>query len=62
MAESNEELVEKLNAEAPENLAKVMKETNGFFSANLDRLCVGKNRANVPCQEDQQGTPPEFMV
>ena len=31
MAESNEELVEKLNAEAPENLAKVMKETNGFL-------------------------------
>ena len=29
-AESNEALAEKLNAEAPENLAKAMKEVNGL--------------------------------
>ena len=57
MAESNEELVEKLNAEAPENLAKVMKETNGFLVQISTDYVFGKEPCNVPCQEDQQGTP-----
>ena len=57
MAESNEELVEKLNAEAPENLAKVMKETNGFLVQISTDYVFGKEPYNVPCQEDQQGTP-----
>ena len=56
MAESNEELVEKLNAEAPENLAKVMKETNGFLVQISTDYVFGKEPCNVPCQEDQQGT------
>ena len=57
MAESNEELVEKLNAEAPENLAKVMKETNGFLVQISTDYVFGKEPYNVPCQENQQGTP-----
>ena len=57
MAESNEELVEKLNAEAPENLAKVRKETNGFLVQISTDYVFGKEPCNVPCQEDQQGTP-----
>ena len=57
MAESNEELVEKLKAEAPENLAKVMKETNGFLVQISTDYVFGKEPCNVPCQEDQQGTP-----
>ena len=57
MAESNEELVEKLNAEASENLAKVMKETNGFLVQISTDYVFGKEPYNVPCQENQQGTP-----
>ena len=56
-AESNETLAEKLNAEAPENLAKAMKEVNGLVVQISTDYVFGKEPYNVPCKEDQQGTP-----
>ena len=56
-AESNEILAEKLNAEAPENLAKAMKEVNGLVVQISTDYVFGKEPYNVPCKEDQQGTP-----
>lgn len=56
-AESNEELAEKLNAEAPENLAKAMKEVNGLLIQISTDYVFGKEPYNVPCKENQQGTP-----
>lgn len=56
-AESNEALAEKLNAEAPENLAKVMKEVDGLLIQISTDYVFGKEPYNVPCREEQQGTP-----
>ena len=56
-AESNEALAEQLNAEAPENLAKAMKEVNGLLVQISTDYVFGKEPYNVPCKEDQQGTP-----
>lgn len=56
-AETNELLAEKLNAEAPENLAKAMKEVNGLLIQISTDYVFGKEPYNVPCREDQQGTP-----
>ena len=56
-AESNEALAEKLNAEAPENLATAMKEVNGLLVQISTDYVFGKEPYNVPCKEDQQGTP-----
>lgn len=56
-AESNEALAEKLNAEAPENLAKAMKEVNGLLIQISTDYVFGKEPYNVPCREDQKGTP-----
>lgn len=56
-AETNEALVEKLNAEAPENLAKAMKEVNGLLVHVSTDYVFGKESYNVPCKENQQGTP-----
>ena len=56
-AESNEALAEKLNAEAPENLAQAMKEVNGLLVQISTDYVFGKEPYNVPCKEDQQGTP-----
>jgi len=56
-AESNEPLAELLNAEAPENLAKAMKEANGLLIQISTDYVFGKEPYNVPCKEDQQGTP-----
>lgn len=56
-AESNEALAEKLNAEAPENLAKAMKEVNGLLVQISTDYVFGKEPYNVPCREDQKGTP-----
>ena len=56
-AESNEPLAEKLNAEAPENLAKAMREANGLLVQISTDYVFGKEPYNVPCKEDQQGTP-----
>ena len=56
-AESNEELAEKLNAEAPENLAKAMKEVDGLLIQISTDYVFGKESYNVPCREEQKGTP-----
>lgn len=56
-AESNRELAEVLNAEAPENLAKAMKKVNGLLVQISTDYVFGKEAYNVPCKENQQGTP-----
>ena len=56
-AETNQELCEKLNAVAPENLAIAMKEVNGLLIQISTDYVFGNDPYNVPCREDQQGTP-----
>ena len=56
-AESNEPLAEMLNAEAPENLAKAVKEANGLLVQISTDYVFGKEPYNVPCKEEQEGTP-----
>lgn len=56
-AESNEALAEKLNAEAPENLAKAVKEVDGWLVQISTDYVFGKEPYNVPCKEEQKGTP-----
>lgn len=56
-AESNEPLAEKLNAEAPENLARAMKEANGLLVQISTDYVFGKEPYNIPCREEQHGTP-----
>ena len=51
------ELVEKLNATAPENLAKAMKEVNGLLVHISTDYVFGADPYNTPCKEDQTGTP-----
>lgn len=50
-------LAEKLNADAPENLAKTIKEVNGLFVQISTDYVFGKEPYNTPCREDQKGTP-----
>lgn len=56
-AESNEALAERLNATAPENLAKAMKEVDGLLVHISTDYVFGKEPYNTPCKEDQKGTP-----
>ena len=51
------ELVEKLNATAPENLAIAMKEAGGLLVHISTDYVFGKEPYNTPCKEDQIGTP-----
>ena len=51
------ELVELLNAKAPENLAIGMKEVNGLFVHISTDYVFGGDPYNTPCKEDQRGTP-----
>lgn len=55
--ESLAALAEKLNAEAPHNLAVVMKEVGGLLIHISTDYVFGKEPYNVPCREGQQGTP-----
>lgn len=50
-------LAEKLNADAPENLAKAVKEVNGLLVQISTDYVFGKEPYNTPCKEDQKGTP-----
>lgn len=50
-------LVEKLNATAPGNLAKAMKEVDGWLVQISTDYVFGKEPYNTPCKEDQKGTP-----
>lgn len=56
-AESDEELAEKLNADAPENLAAVMEDTGGLLVHISTDYVFGGEPYNVPCGEEQNGTP-----
>ena len=51
------ELVELLNAKAPENLAIAIKEVGGLLVHISTDYVFGKEPYNTPCKEDQQGTP-----
>ena len=50
-------LVEMLNATAPENLAKAMKEVGGWLIHISTDYVFGKEPYNTPCRPEQQGTP-----
>ena len=50
-------LAEKLNADAPENLAIAMKEVGGWLIQISTDYVFGKEPYNVPCNPDQKGTP-----
>ncbi|MBR4130080.1 MAG: dTDP-4-dehydrorhamnose reductase [Bacteroidaceae bacterium] len=56
-APENRALVEKLNATAPENLAKAMKEVGGWLVQISTDYVFGKEPYNTPCRPDQKGTP-----
>ena len=56
-AETDEAFCEKLNAEAPENLAKAMKEVGGLLVHISTDYVFGGDPYNTPCREEQQGTP-----
>ena len=56
-AESNEELAEKLNADAPENLALAMKAVDGLLIQISTDYVFGNEPYNTPCNEEQKGTP-----
>ena len=50
-------LVELLNAKAPENLAIAMKEVDGLLVHISTDYVFGGEPYNTPCREDQKGTP-----
>jgi len=56
-AETNQELAELLNAQAPKNLAVAMKEVGGLLLHISTDYVFGKEPYNTPCREDQKGTP-----
>ena len=56
-AETAGEIVETLNATAPENLAKVMKEVGGELIHVSTDYVFGGDPYNTPCKENQKGTP-----
>ena len=51
------EIVELLNAKAPENLAIAMKEVGGLLVHVSTDYVFGGDPYNTPCREDQKGTP-----
>ena len=51
------ELVELLNAKAPENLAIAMKDVNGLLVHISTDYVFGGDPYNTPCKEDPKGTP-----
>ena len=56
-AETAGDIVETLNATAPENLAKAMKEVDGLLIHISTDYVFGADPYNTPCKEDQKGTP-----
>lgn len=56
-AETNQALAEKLNADAPENLAVAMREVGGLLVQISTDYVFGAEPYNTPCREDQTGTP-----
>ena len=58
--ETNEtlaDLAQKLNAEAPQNLAKAMKEVDGLIIHVSTDYVFGQEPYNTPCNPEQKGTP-----
>lgn len=51
------DLVELLNAKAPENLAIAMKEVGGLLVHISTDYVFGGDPYNTPCKENQKGTP-----
>lgn len=51
------DLVELLNAKAPENLAIAMKEVGGLLVHISTDYVFGGDPYNTPCKEDRKGTP-----
>ena len=56
-AETAGDLVEQLNAKAPENLAMAMKEVGGLLVHISTDYVFGGDPYNTPCREDQKGSP-----
>lgn len=56
-AEDNFALAERLNAEAPRNLAVAIKEVGGVLIHISTDYVFGKEPYNKPCTEEQTGTP-----
>lgn len=56
-AETAGDIVETLNATAPENLAKAMKEVDGLLVHVSTDYVFGGDPYNTPCKEDQKGAP-----
>ncbi len=56
-AETAGEIVEKINAMGPENLAIAMKEVGGLLVHISTDYVFGGEKSDTPCREDQQGTP-----
>ena len=50
-------LAEKLNAEAPQHLAKAMKEVDGLLIHVSTDYVFGQEPYNTPCSPEQKGTP-----
>lgn len=50
-------LAEKLNADAPENLAKIMAEVDGWLIHISTDYVFGKEPYNTPCGPEKKGTP-----
>ena len=50
-------LAEKLNAEAPQHLAKAMKEVDGLLIQVSTDYVFGQEPYNTPCHPEQKGTP-----
>lgn len=56
-AETAGDIVEQLNAKAPENLAMAMKEVGGLLVHISTDYVYGGDPYNTPCREDQKGSP-----
>ena len=56
-AETAGEIVGRLNAQAPENLARAMQEVGGLLVHISTDYVFGGDPYNTPCREGQKGTP-----
>ena len=56
-AETAGDIVEQLNAKAPENLAMAMKGVEGLLVHISTDYVFGGDPHNTPCREDQKGSP-----